>query len=155
MSHNELTSVLPLSEAIVREALTWTGVKWVDGGRSRLGIDCLGLIVMSARACNLDVKDHPELRNRPGMKSLVLAAGLYCNEIPVREMRRGTILLAHLEGEKDARHIMLFDGYAVIHCGMHWGRVVHHRLDEGLRRCVKRAWVFKEELQCQVIPAVQ
>lgn len=137
-----------LSDRLIEQALKWKGTPWVDGGRSPSGIDCLGLLVVSVRDAGLPVQDHTELRSQSGMKMLVDAALRYCDEIPVRDMRRGALLLAHIKGERDAKHIMIYDGYAVIHCGMHWNKVVHHRLDDDLRRSVKRAWVFKEEYEC-------
>src|SRR4051812_45789055 len=32
-------------EAVIAEARTWDGVRWVHQGRTRHGVDCVGLIV--------------------------------------------------------------------------------------------------------------
>lgn len=42
-------------EAFVEAARKYIGVPWIHQGRSKIGIDCVGLIVLSARDCGLDV----------------------------------------------------------------------------------------------------
>lgn len=46
-----------LSEAIIAEARTWRGTPWRHQGRSRAGIDCVGLVVCVARALRLSDYD--------------------------------------------------------------------------------------------------
>lgn len=140
-------SVPHLSDRFIDGAEKYLGVSWIRNGRSPSGVDCLGLIILAANDAGVSVGAHVDLQSKPGMKSLVEAASIYCNEVPVREMRRGAILQMHIPGEPDCKHVGIYDGYAIIHCGMHWGRVVKHRLDEKLRRSVKRVWVFKREFE--------
>lgn len=40
---------------LIDVARSYLGVSWKHQGRSRFGVDCIGLIVLSARACGLDV----------------------------------------------------------------------------------------------------
>ena len=40
--------------AFLEAARGWLGVAWRHQGRSRAGIDCIGLVVMAARVCGLD-----------------------------------------------------------------------------------------------------
>lgn len=42
-------------ERFIKVARSYLGVPWVHQGRSRTGLDCVGLIVISARNCGLDV----------------------------------------------------------------------------------------------------
>ncbi len=39
----------------VAAARSWIGVPWAHQGRSRAGVDCIGLVVMAARDCWLQV----------------------------------------------------------------------------------------------------
>ena len=39
----------------VAAARTYIGVPWKHQGRSRRGVDCIGLVVMAARDCGMDV----------------------------------------------------------------------------------------------------
>jgi cell wall-associated NlpC family hydrolase len=43
------------AEAFVAAARGFLGVPWVHQGRSERGMDCVGLIVLSMRACGVDV----------------------------------------------------------------------------------------------------
>lgn len=46
------------SDLIVAEARTWLGVPWRHQGRTRAGIDCVGLLVCVARALGLSDYDR-------------------------------------------------------------------------------------------------
>ena len=43
-------------DEVVREARSWVGVPWQHQGRTRLGIDCAGLIIVVAKA--LEIADY-------------------------------------------------------------------------------------------------
>jgi hypothetical protein len=51
---------------IITEAKSWIGVKFKKGGRDRIGIDCVGLLVNIGRELGFDIQDtieysfHPE-----------------------------------------------------------------------------------------------
>jgi cell wall-associated NlpC family hydrolase len=42
---------------IIAEARTWIGVRWRHQGRTRRGVDCVGLVVLTGRACGLPIED--------------------------------------------------------------------------------------------------
>jgi cell wall-associated NlpC family hydrolase len=49
-------------EAIVAEARSWDGVRWVHQGRNRHGIDCIGLVVVVRRSLGIgdyDIAGYP------------------------------------------------------------------------------------------------
>lgn len=46
-----------LREAIIAEARSYVGVPWRHLGRSRTGVDCLGLVIVVARATGLVADD--------------------------------------------------------------------------------------------------
>lgn len=58
-------------QQFINAARSYIGVPWVHQGRTRRGLDCIGLVVVSARACGLDVPllsrygrtpDYPQLK---------------------------------------------------------------------------------------------
>lgn len=53
------------NQAFIAAARAWVGVPWVHQGRNRAGIDCVGLVVLSARACGLDVPLLADYSRRP------------------------------------------------------------------------------------------
>ena len=59
--------------AIVQEARSWLGVRWVHQGRSRAGVDCAGLVLLVAqaqRSWSLDVRDYPRQATDESMLEL-------------------------------------------------------------------------------------
>ncbi|WP_292622064.1 NlpC/P60 family protein [Mesorhizobium sp.] len=54
------------AEAFVAAARDFIGVPWVHQGRTERGIDCVGLVVLAARAAGIDVQataDYGRLQN--------------------------------------------------------------------------------------------
>ena len=52
-------------EAVVAEARSWAGVRWVHQGRSRTGIDCIGLVVVVRRELGIGDYDIPSYPRTP------------------------------------------------------------------------------------------
>ena len=44
-----------IDRQFVAAARSWIGTPWVHQGRARHGVDCIGLVVMAAADCGLDV----------------------------------------------------------------------------------------------------
>ena len=146
MFHNDQRSVSQLSKSFIESANTWIGVPWVKNGRSRSGVDCVGLVIMCLRNCGIYTRDYPELSSKLGIKPLIEVAKIYGYEVSIQDIFTGDILLMHLPGHTNMKHVAIYDGYSIIHCGMHWNKVVRHRLDEALKRMVKRVFRFKDDL---------
>jgi len=65
-------------EAFVTAARKYIGVPWVHQGRSKVGLDCVGLVVLAARDCGLDVPilaDYGRFPNFPRMKRELMRFG--------------------------------------------------------------------------------
>lgn len=50
---------------IVTEAKSWVGVKFKKGGRDRVGVDCVGLLVNVGRSLGFDIRDTIEYSFSP------------------------------------------------------------------------------------------
>ena len=50
---------------VVNEAWTWLDVKWRHQGRSRVGIDCIGLVIKVAHGLELSSFDTADYDRRP------------------------------------------------------------------------------------------
>jgi cell wall-associated NlpC family hydrolase len=50
-------TLMPSNIDLVEAARTWLGVRWVHQGRSRTGVDCIGLIIVTAEECGLATED--------------------------------------------------------------------------------------------------
>ncbi len=51
--------------AIISEAQSWKGIKWRHQGRTREGVDCVGLIVVVGHALGLSKYDYGEYGRDP------------------------------------------------------------------------------------------
>lgn len=48
------------NQDIINEAKTWVGVRFKKGGRDRMGVDCVGLLVNVGRSCGIQIEDTVE-----------------------------------------------------------------------------------------------
>jgi cell wall-associated NlpC family hydrolase len=81
------------SDEIIEAARRWIGVKWKHQGRTRSGIDCLGLIVLVAKELGISEVDQKTYSPRPDGSSLVKRFGEEMDEIPLTEIRQGDVIL--------------------------------------------------------------
>ena len=80
-------------EAIVAEARGWLGVPWRHQGRSRAGIDCVGLVVQVARALRLSDYDHTVYGRRAQGQSFVEHFRSNMDGIAIPEAVPGDVLV--------------------------------------------------------------
>lgn len=52
-------------EDVIAEARKWIGTRWVHQGRSELGVDCAGLVIMVGTALGLPAEDLQGYRRSP------------------------------------------------------------------------------------------
>jgi cell wall-associated NlpC family hydrolase len=65
-------------DAVVAEARSWLGVRWLHQGRSREGIDCIGLVVVVRRALGIgdyDLAGYPREPDGSLMTHFLTAGG--------------------------------------------------------------------------------
>ncbi len=55
----------PTKDDVVAEARKWINTKWVHQGRSKVGIDCAGLLIRVGNALGLDVRDMQGYKRSP------------------------------------------------------------------------------------------
>lgn len=56
---------MPTKEDIVTQARSWLGTRWVHQGRTRTGIDCVGLVVCTLTELEIPVDDRTDYRRSP------------------------------------------------------------------------------------------
>ena len=70
-----------IDRQFVEAARRYIGVPWVHQGRSTHGVDCIGLVVLAARDCGMDVTmkaDYGRNQNYGMMKPILLK---HCNRV--------------------------------------------------------------------------
>lgn len=129
-------------EELVREARSWVGTRFRHQGRTRNGVDCIGLLVCSARAVGLELVDRTDYARRPDGRQL--AAELRAQLVPIELAAAlpGDVLL--LSFDRSPGHVALVSDAGLIHAAALLRRVVEHRMDELWRGRVRGAFRFRE-----------
>lgn len=115
-------------EDVIAEARKWLGTRWVHQGRSALGVDCAGMVVLVGQTLGLQAEDKLGYRRSPdGVK---FRQHIYSQTTFEPQPRPGSIGLF-----REARfptHTGIFaldeEGHlTLIHAYMPYGKVVEER----------------------------
>jgi hypothetical protein len=131
---------------IVQEARTYIGTRWVHQGRSRQGLDCLGLASLVAkvtRGYTFDVLNYAAQATDETMLELCRQHML---PVPASERRPGDVVIIRYGNQ---RHMAIVGDHPIdgemtlIHASSVFGRVVEHRLDSRWARiCIANFRLF-------------
>lgn len=120
--------------AFIDAARTYLGVKFKHQGRSRNGVDCVGLCVLAMQAIGrtcFDAKTYSRHAQKQGLRAaLVRNLG---EPIAKDQMRAGDIVLMAFVGEPSHVGIITnhpYGGFALLHTFAQMKKVVEHRMDE-------------------------
>lgn len=134
--------------AVVAEARTWLGTKWVHQHRTKgVGVDCGGLVIGVARvlglvAPDMDVNHYARV---PDGTSLLAHCDAWMQRIAVDTIQPGDVLV--LRFDTDPQHLAIVADY--VHGGLSIvhaldragsGSVIEHRLDPANRARVVAAY---------------
>lgn len=127
-------------------ARTYIGTPFLHQGRSRIGIDCVGLLIEVFRQCGRDVVDLEAYARDPHhglLEDMLQRNGC----VPVLDWRAGDVAAIHFAQRPDAggrlapvnRHAALITdyplgGFGLLHTHAGLGRVTEHRLDPRWQR---------------------
>lgn len=127
----------PLSDAertaFIAAARSYLGVRFKHQGRSRRGLDCIGLCIVSMRDVGRQPWDSPAYGTTPATQGL--REGLVRNlgdPVPKVTMREGDIALMAFVGEPSHVGIVTeypLGGFALLHTFAQVRKVVEHRMD--------------------------
>jgi cell wall-associated NlpC family hydrolase len=131
------------AELIIAAARACVGVRFRLQGRDpATGLDCVGLVLVCARAIGWPVHDQADyvLTEDPArLRAALLAHGLTLRPVP----SAGDIGLFESAGAP--RHLGILTGPGLIHADIGLRRVVEHRLDAGWRERLVEGWGFDAE----------
>jgi cell wall-associated NlpC family hydrolase len=88
-----ITPETVIPEAVVAEARGWLGVPWRHQGRSRSGIDCVGLVVCVAHALDLSDYDSTGYSRRAQGQGFVEHFRGNMDGVAIRDARPGDVLV--------------------------------------------------------------
>ena len=78
---------------VVAEARSWLDVPWQHQGRTRLGVDCAGLIVLVAKALGFSQYDSTSYQRRALGRDFMTHFRANMAQRPVADARPGDVLL--------------------------------------------------------------
>lgn len=81
------------SAEVIAEARAWLGVPWRHQGRTRAGVDCVGLLVVVARALRLSDYDHTAYGRRAEGQGFVTHFRASMESVALAEARPGDVLV--------------------------------------------------------------
>lgn len=85
-------------DQVVVAARRWIGVPWRHQGRTRAGIDCIGLLVLVAADLGLSAYDSPGYGREPAGVFLAHLGAAGCQRLPAAAAGDGDIVLMHQSG---------------------------------------------------------
>lgn len=84
---------MPSRDDVIEEARSWLEVPWAHQGRTRLGIDCAGLVIMVAHSLDLFTYDTTNYQRRTSGRGFLIHFRKCMAEKSVANARSGDVLL--------------------------------------------------------------
>lgn len=123
---------------IQNEVRKLVGAPWVHQGRNpATGIDCIGVLVVTAKNLGLETYDKTDYSREPVGNLLVSEVGKYFDEIQIKDAREGDVLILRTAGKREPTHI------AILTKGQREYNLVHSIQISTVRRTVEepfRRW---------------
>lgn len=119
-------------KGLIEEARTWIGVRFRHQGRSRAGVDCVGILGNSANARGMVFELPTDYDMRVDPERLIAYLRQRLAEVPVSRMVPGDILLIRYGGR--STHLALRTDKGILHASTEFKKVVEHGYEEKWRR---------------------
>ena len=123
-------------EQFLAEARSWIGTPWLHQGRNRYGVDCIGLVLVTAWALGLtdyDVKGYGRVPDADFLRA-------ECERLMVRvnEPQPGDVYLMRFK--REPQHLAIATGRGLLHAYAGAGRVVETSLPQQWRERIVGAY---------------
>lgn len=122
---------------VIDTARDYLGVPYQHQGRTRNGLDCIGLAIVVAHDLGLTDFDIDGYGRVPSGKRMSMQLSAECTKLRNGSAKPGDLL--HMAYEKQPQHIALVTDKGIIHADSQRG-VVEHRLDSAWRARIRGAY---------------
>ena len=112
---------------MIDAARKYLGVAYSHQGRTRFGLDCIGLVIRVAHDLGLSNYDVRQYSRVPSGKRMQRLLKENCSEIAIKDAKPGDLL--HMSLDKQPQHVCILTDKGMIHADSRHG-VVEHRLDQ-------------------------
>lgn len=133
------------ADELVDAARELKGIPWRHMGRTRLGLDCIGMVIFAMRTRRLDLPQLAGVRDRPYSRRVgpELLEIVQSSLAPSPARMAGTFALFKFYGEKHPRHVGILTGEStLIHCNSRYGGVMEHGLRAHWARWLHSVWLL-------------
>lgn len=127
--------------AIVETARSYLGVPFVHQGRSRRGVDCVGLLVCVAQDLSIPVSDDLAYGLNPDPVHLRAKISENLAPIAMADAQPGDVYLMRFD--QAATHVAILTDRGIIHALSTARGVVEHRMDSTWRTRIRSVWRVK------------
>lgn len=94
---------------IVEKAKEYLGVRFAHQGRSKKGLDCVGLYICVLRDLGIEFEDVAAYGRKPSAKLLLETIRKVCNEVSLDNLQAGDLLLMKY-GSQEPLHTAIYAG---------------------------------------------
>jgi len=140
-------STTPQQRAIVTEARSYLGTRWLHQGRTRTGIDCIGLVIEVAKKVKgwgFDITNYPRQATDETMLDLCHE---YLEPVSTACLQPGDVLVMAFYHQRHAAVVgdyPIYGEVSMIHAYAPARKVIEHRLDSLWMSRVIGAFRFPE-----------
>lgn len=128
-------------------AMTYLDVPFQHRGRSRRGLDCIGLLVMIARAFGVTVYDQ-QVYGRDPTKLLREGLRAHCGPPVNRPFEIDDIPLMRMNPDVEPSHVAIIAphpyGLGMVHTYGEIGRVAYHRISKRWRQKIVEVYAWPD-----------
>lgn len=133
------------AEQVVREAMSWRGVPYHHTGRSRAGVDCVGLLWVVGEALGLRMHDFRAYDPSPNPAVLLREIGIGMDEVRDRsQIVPGHALMFRVSAHGPPQHFgVLVSKTTMVHAMSSVHKVVEVSIGRLWSRLMCGAWSFR------------
>lgn len=135
------------ADVFIATARSFIGTPWVHQGRSDDGIDCLGLVSVSARTSHGNTVDVLDYAPQAQDETMLQMCQQHMDRVQVSELQPADVVICKYGNQ---RHMAIVGDYpapgelSLVHASSLFGKVVEHRLDAAWRRLILAAFRLRE-----------
>lgn len=121
------------SDELISDARSWLGTPWRHQGRTRTGIDCVGLVRQVAAGRGLTKFDTRDYAAQASDETMLALCREHLTEVSKRDMHPGCVVVMRFSNQRHMGFVgdYVHGGLSLIHAtSMHPRKVVEVRFDE-------------------------
>jgi|WetSurSiteA1Bulk_404760.scaffolds.fasta_scaffold12247_3 cell wall-associated NlpC family hydrolase len=127
----------------IQSARSFVGSPFKHQGRTKNGIDCIGLIIIPLNELGFFSYDNKNYKRYGFGDGLIEVIKKYCYELDSPyKLEKGDILL-YSNGR--SQHLAIYTGNSIIHANNKIGKVVEHSLDNYWITNISKAFRYRGE----------